>query len=117
MDDFEVPVFKKAYDFYREFFACVENFPKHIKYTLGQRCENLIAEILADILQASQSARLEKAKYLEIASRNLNLLRVDVRLIKDFGFLEMPRYVALQSDIDEIGRQLGSWLVSLRSNL
>ena len=113
MEDFEVPVFKKAYDFYRKLFVCVENFPKHIKYTIGQRCEHLLAEILADILQASQVPKTDKIAYLKQASRNLNLLRIQVRLLKDVGALDQSVYIEFQAVIDDIGRQLGGWNESI----
>lgn len=114
MDSFDVPIFKKAYDFYREFYSCLKNFPKADRYALGQKCELTLAELLENLLRAGAVSKPDKALYLETASVKLNLLRVYVRLAKDIRALDSAKYASFQQMIDEIGRMLGGWRRSLQ---
>ena len=90
--------------------------PKQIKYTLWQRLENIILEIIENIMQASLSAKKKKLPGLENASIKLNILRVFIRLAHDTKAIDNKKYVLLQKDVDEIGRMLGGWIRSMRSN-
>lgn len=113
MDEFDIPIFKKSYELYKELDFYIINFPKQHKYSLGQKIEITAIEFLEEIFRASQVKKQEKAPFLRIASVKLNLLRLFVRLAKDVRALDMKGYLKLQVIIEEIGRMLGGWLKSL----
>ena len=113
MDEFDIPIFKKAYELYKEFYLCLRNFPRHEKFSLGQRCELAIAEIIESILGASQQTKAGKLPYLDKASVKLNILRIYIRLAKDIHALDSKKHLSIQELIDEIGRMLGGWRRSL----
>lgn len=108
-----MPIFKKSYELYKEFYLCLKNFPKSDKHALGQKCELALADLLENLLKAMGASRPEKAPYLDQASAKLNLTRVYLRLAKDIRALDANKYVALQASVDEIGRMLGGWKKSL----
>ena len=54
----------------------------------------------------------EKVPTLEKASVKLNFLRIFVRLMKDTKAIDNNKYVALEVEVDEIGRMLGGWIKS-----
>jgi len=83
MNEFDIPIFKKTYDLYKDFYGLRNSVSKQDRYTIWQRCENLILEILENILLASQTGKMEKLPTLEKTSVRLNFLRVFVRLMKD----------------------------------
>ncbi len=114
MDEFDIPIFKKAYELYKTFYGFRNIIPKQDRYTIWQRCESLILDILESILLASQTPKDEKLPILEKTSMKLNFLRVFVRLMKETKALDNKKYVVLQELIDEIGRMLGGWLRSIR---
>lgn len=114
MDEFDIPVFKRAYDLYREFYLCRQQFPKADRYSLGQTCERAIIELLGCLLRASGASRTEKAPHIDRASMMLNLIRVHLRLAKDIRALDTKRYLALALLADEIGRMIGGWKRSLK---
>jgi len=115
MDNFDVPIFKKAYDLYKSFHDLRKNFPRQDKYTLGEKCDNLILEIVAHIFEASQKPKLQKLPCLEEASVKINLLRFNFRLANDIKVINMKSYLNLQEDLDEIGRMLGGWIRATRN--
>lgn len=109
MEEFDIPIFKKVYDLYKEFYFCIGNFPRKDKYSLGQKCESIISEIMECVLEASQLPKSEKSPYLEKASVKLNLLRMYTRLAKEIRALDINKYILIEEMINEIGKMLGGW--------
>ena len=114
MEEFDIPIFKKTYELYKTFYGYRNTVSKQDRYTLWQRCENLILDILESILWASQLPKKDKLPRLEKASLKLNFLRVFLRLCKEIKTIDNKKYVLLQEIIDEIGRMLGGWIRSTR---
>lgn len=114
MDDFDIPIFKKTYDLYKTFYGYRTVIPKQDRYTIWQRSEDTLLNLIQEILRASQMYKSEKIPALEKASINLNLLRVFLRLMKEVKTIDNKKYVALESSIDEIGRMLGGWIKSVK---
>jgi hypothetical protein len=114
MNDFDIPIFKKTYDLYRTFYNFRLSVPKQDRYTLWQKSDDLLLEVLEGIMIAGQTDKVTKLPILETTSTKLNMLRVFIRLASDVKAIDNKRYVALESEIDEIGRMLGGWIKSTR---
>ncbi len=110
MNEFDTPIFKKTYDMDKTFYAYRADVPKQDRYTIWQKCETLMIEVLDAILLAGQTAKAEKLPILEGASLKLNSLRVFIRLMCDVKAIDNKKYLALESGVDEIGRMLGGWI-------
>jgi hypothetical protein len=115
MNDLDIPIFKKSYDLYKEFYSLRLTVPKQDRYTLWQKCENILIEILEGILFASQQSKLEKLPTLEKTSVKLNFLRVCIRLMQDIRAISNKKYILIEADLDEIGRMLGGWIKDTKS--
>ncbi|MFA5878357.1 MAG: diversity-generating retroelement protein Avd [Candidatus Staskawiczbacteria bacterium] len=111
-EEFDIPIFKKSYDLYKMFYAFRTTVPKQDKYTIWQKSDGLILEILEGILSASYKQKFEKTPILEKTSLKLNILRILIRLMKDTKVIDTKKYSLLEESIDEIGRMLGGWLRS-----
>lgn len=114
MEDLDIPIFKKTYDLYKTFYGYRDSVTKQDRYTIWQRCENIILDILEGILAASQTYKMEKLPALERASVKLNFLRVFFRLMKEVKAIDNKKYAVLQQLVDEIGRMLGGWIKSTK---
>lgn len=108
----DIPIFKKTYDLYKNFYAHRADVPRQDRYTLWQRSENCILDVLEGVLLASQLNKMEKISVLTNTSVKLNSLRVFLRLMKDVKAIDNKRYIVFESDVDEIGRMLGGWIRS-----
>jgi len=113
-EDLDIPIFRKTYDLYKVFYSYHATVPKQDRYTIWQRAENLILDVIEGILLASRTYKGEKAAVLEKTSVKLDFLRVFLRLMKEVQTIDNKRYAALQASVDEIGRQLGGWLKSAK---
>ena len=114
MNDFDIPIFKKTYDLYKTFYGYRASVPKQDRYTIWQKCEELLLQVLEGILFASQTSKAEKLPYLERTSVKLNFLRVFIRLMKDVKAIDNKKYIATEANLDEIGRMLGGWIRSTK---
>ena len=110
MQELDIPIFKKAYDLYRQFHETRNKMPKQERYTLFQKSENTLLEVIEGILKASQLSKEEKLPVLKETSSKVSLLRVFVRLMKDIKAIDLKIYTIFESNIDEIGRMLGGWI-------
>lgn len=116
MDEFDIPIFKQSYELYKTFYGYRNNVLRQDRYTLWQKTENLILEIIEDIFLASFISKSERLPVLERTSIKLNNLKVFVRLLKELKILDNDKYLVLQEVVDEIGRQLGGWIKSTKQN-
>lgn len=113
MDNFDIPIFKKSYELYKTFHEIRRTVPKQDRFTVFERCENILLDVIENILKASQTSKQKKLEILEKASVNLNLLRMFVRLLKDIRTIDNKKYIIFEANIDEIGRMLGGWIKSI----
>lgn len=116
MEEFNIPIFKKIYDLYKIFYGLRNTIPKQDRYSLWQKCEKSLLDTLENILMASQMPKAEKLPILQKASFKLNLFRIFIRLAKEVKALDNKKYVLLQENTDEVGRMLGGWIKSVRSD-
>jgi hypothetical protein len=114
MDDLDIPILRRAYELYKTFHGLRSVVSKADRYTLWQRAENLILDIIESILLASHLSKSEKLPHLERVSAKLNVLRIFLRLTKDTKLLDLKKCLLLQEIVDEIGRMLGGWMKSIK---
>jgi len=115
MDDFDIPIFKKSYDLYRQLHELRIKVSKQDRHTLWQRLENTALAVLEGILRASAMTKSEKLPVLQEVSHKLNVTRVYIRLAKDTKVIGIGKYEDFQSQVDEIGRMLGGWIKQVKS--
>lgn len=112
MNDADIPILKKTYELYKLFHEYRKVVSKANRFTIYERCENLIVDIIECFLEAGYTKTMNKNLILERASVKLNTLRLFICLMKETYVLDMKKYLKLQEMIDEIGRMLGGWIRS-----
>jgi hypothetical protein len=105
-----VPLVHKIFEFYKLFHEFIKLFPKTEKYSLGQKIENLILEILELTLKTIYSTKQEKSLSLKKIDVKLNLLKMLIRLANEIRILDNKKYLFLQEKLQEIGRMVGGWI-------
>lgn len=112
MNDLDIPILKKTCELYKVFHEYGRSVPKQDRFTIYERSENLILDMIEALLSAGYAERSDKINGLKVASAKLNLLRFFIRLMKETRTIDNKRYAVLQEHVDEIGRMLGGWLRS-----
>lgn len=113
MNDIDVPIIKKTADLYKTFHEYRKIIPKQDRFTIYEKSEEVIINVLESFLEAGYMKGTGKAVVLEKASVKLNVLRFFIRNLKDLKSIDSKKYIILQEMIDEIGRMLGGWIRSV----
>ena|SRR3990167_515651 len=108
--NFDIPIFQKTYDFYKNFHDILKHFPMQERYTIGQKCADLNLEVIELTLLASYKAKSDKIIYLERASAKLDVLKILLRLSYETKAINQQKYISFENLLIEIGKMLGSWL-------
>ena len=112
MNDIDIPILKKTYELYSTFHEYRRVVSKADRFTVYERSENLIVDLIELFLEAGYTKSGNKSAILEKASVKLNTLRFFIRLMKETKVFDLKKYTTLQGMIDEIGRMLGGWIRS-----
>lgn len=106
----DTPIFNKTYKLYKIFYEYLSLFPRKDRYTLGQKCEAVLIEILEAVILASSVSKQEKLPVLKRASSKVDVLRVLFSLCKDLKILDNKKYATIDSMLQEVGKMLGGWI-------
>ena len=106
-NDGDLPVFVVWMDFLMWLMPTTGKFPKHVRFTLVNRIENLALDIAEDLVEARYSR--DKVQVLSRANLRLERLRVILRLSHTLGHLPHKRYEYSSRRINEFGAMLGGW--------
>lgn len=109
------PIIQKVYDFYRSFYEQADNFPTKSREVLIKKIELLLIELLELLFAAGLSPVNAKTQYLNKASVKLDFLKMLIGLIYELRIINQPKYLALESQLQEIGKMLGGWIRSLKA--
>ena len=91
-----------------DLFKRTEKFPKHIRMTLSHRIENCALNIYEDLVEARYSTQRQPILYR--INRQLETLRLLIRLCHTQTHLSHGGYQCLCEMIDEAGKMLGGWI-------
>jgi hypothetical protein len=113
-NSFDLPIFHKTYLLLVAITLYIAKFPKHRRYTIGERIERLGIDFLTFIIRANGARGDERVRYLNEASTLLDLLKMMFRLACDTKALPEKGYLNLSTRANEIGKQLGGWIKSCK---
>ncbi|MBN8680171.1 MAG: diversity-generating retroelement protein Avd [Chitinophagales bacterium] len=114
MENTKETIVARAYDLLKHSLPIIEGFPRSQKFTLGDRLQNHLSDLLEMIIEAYYLPAAEKRPALQKVNIKLEQLRYFFRLAFDRGHYNSIRYNEFAQRIDEIGRMVGGWLKSLK---
>jgi|SRR3989338_9499232 len=112
----EVPVIKKLYELYKYTHRLILKFPKHERYTLGEKLERIILDAIEYIAFGNSQPKNFKDGYLVKANAKIEILKVLYRLAFDLEIIEDKEYLKAEECLQEIGKMLGGWIKYLKSS-
>ena len=104
------PLFCLWYEFVKWALNCTERFPKHKRFSIALKIENLGLDILQDIIQAQYKNKSKKKEHLENITTNLNVLQVLFRISMDQRYMSKQAYEFASLKIQEAGKMAYNWL-------
>ena len=115
-EQIEIPVIKKLYDLYCYTHKMILVFPKHERYSLGEKMEISIIEIIELIVSGNAQPKNFKDTYLLNANAKIEVLKILYRLAFDIEIIKDKQYLKTEEYLQEIGKMLGGWIKYLKSN-
>ena len=106
----EVPVVVKLFVVYEITHRLILKFPKHERYSLGEKIENSILEAIEILIMANQSSKYEKEKILLKANSKIELLKILFRISLNCQILNSKEYLEMENKLQEIGRMNQGWI-------
>jgi hypothetical protein len=103
----ELPVILKSYDLVLWTLNHTARFPRHHRYSLGQRIEGTLQDLLDVLIEARYAHG--KAALLDRANVLLERFRFQMRLAKDLKALALNSFEFQAKSVEEIGRMIGGW--------
>jgi len=104
----ELLVISKMYDL--TIWCCqrIANFPRDRRYTLGDRIERRLYDVIEALLRAKYAR--ERADILREINLQLEMLRFQFRMAKDLRCLSIEAYGYASRSVNEVGKLVGGWL-------
>lgn len=106
----ELPIIQKTYDLILWYIPILNRLPRDHKFMLGDRLIGRLYNLLDLLILARYAHAREKLARLHALNGELDLIRYQTRLLKDFVLIDLRRYGHASQLIDEIGQSLGGWI-------
>jgi hypothetical protein len=103
----ELLVIDRAYELVRWSCAHIGRFPRQYRFTLGERIERRLYDLLETLVQARYTR--DRHGLLQRANLGLEVLRFQVRLAYDLRCLRTTSYLHAVERLHEIGCMVGGW--------
>ncbi len=89
----------------------LDNFPRNRRFTLGERLESRLLEILELLVEAAFVKN--KRELLKRANSRLAVVRHLWRMAYELRTIPVNRYEYGAKLLDDLGKQVGGWLKSI----
>lgn len=107
----QTPLFQAVYKLYVAWHIRCETIPKKDRFTIGQKTESLLLEVLTLVVIAYHTKEPSlKKETLSRANTSLECAKITIRLAKDVKALEQRWYVDYEGRLQEIGKMMGGWM-------
>lgn len=104
-----LPILQKLKNAYLLWYEYYQALPKLHKYSLGQKIDTLLIEVVESVASASFLSKDEKRPYVRLAIRKMDTFKILLMVLWETKSLDNKKYIALSVKTDEIGRMLGGW--------
>lgn len=102
-----LPVYKSVYDLTLLVFNTGQHLQREYRHSLGERVKETSIDLLVTIYSAHMSD--EKEYYIREARRQIEMMRVFMRILHDLGQINVKTVVNANLLIDQISQQLAAW--------
>jgi DNA polymerase III alpha subunit len=100
---------QSCHDLIRWLIPQLDKFPRNRRFTLGEKIEQSLIEVLSLLVEASYTKR-GKARLLEHVNTRLTVIRHLWRLAYELNVIAQKQYHYGSQLLTELGQQAGGWL-------
>ena len=111
----EIPVIVKLFTLYEITHKIILKFPKHERYSLGEKLSYTNLDTIEIFILANQASKYDKEKLLLKANAKIELLKILFRLTLNCGIIDGKEYLGIENRLQEIGRMTQGWIKYARN--
>ncbi|MEN0005606.1 MAG: diversity-generating retroelement protein Avd [Bacteroidota bacterium] len=104
---------QKVYTMLLHTIPVLNRFPRNQKFTLGDRIQHQLSDLLELYVHAYYAPKAEKKALLVQANIQLEITRHYFRLGYDLGLYALAQYQYFAKALHEIGSMTGGWIKSI----
>lgn len=108
-ETFNLPIVQKASEGYKLWQNCQTNFPKLLKYSLGQKIDSLILDVIELILTAASTSKNHKLVIVQRAGVKLDAVKFFLQIAWELKAVDNKKFSAVSAPLVEVGKMLGGW--------
>ena len=112
----QMPIFTKTYDFLAWLDPLTNDFPRIKRHATTQRLLDAAYNFLERTVEANNVRGRARASLLDDASAELDKVRLYVRLVHHWRWINHGQYQHASLRIAELGRLLGGWQKVIRQS-
>ena len=112
----ETPIIYHLSMLYENARQAIRSFPKHERYSLGEKIERLILESIELAVSANIATKYERENYLIRLGAKIDVLKIIFRLALGAKFIEFSKYLGTEKQLLELGKMTGGWLRFCRAH-
>lgn len=112
----EIPVIVKLVILYELTHRMIFKFPKHERYSLGEKIEKSILQSMELFVTINQSSKYDKEKLLINANAKIELLKILFRVSLNCKIIDTNVYLNIESKLQEIGKMTQGWIKFSKNN-
>jgi hypothetical protein len=102
-----LPIYKVAYDLFKEVTESTREMPRDFKMSLGGRIRDESLDIVTLIFRANAAAN--KVPHLNDLIERVDVVNLLLRLARDMRFISTARYAKAIALTLQVGKQAGGW--------
>src|SRR5258706_6960987 len=91
------------------------DFPKNLRYTLGEKIDATFLNILEYLFIAGYQGKNEKLPTILLTIRKTDILKFFLRIAWELNALDNKKYILISEKMDGVGRMIGGWKKGLES--
>ena len=106
----ELVIFTQTYDLLTWLLPQCDRFPKSQRFVVTARLQASVLDFQEAIFNANARTGADRLRYLQAADGNLNILRLYLRLARQWNWLSSGQYEHASRMVAGVGRLLGGWI-------
>ncbi|MFH0779275.1 MAG: four helix bundle protein [Parcubacteria group bacterium] len=114
-NELDIPLASKFFLLYKTTYQYLKRFPKKARYSLGEKLENSILELMKETFYLNQLPNILKEKELLKLNAGNELLKRLFRLAHEIAVLDEHQYLTIQSHLHETGKMIGGWIKFIKT--
>jgi len=111
----DIPIIKKSRELYSKTHKLIFTLPKFERYSLGERMETALLELIELVVMANAEQKLIKENTLLKANAKNETLKIFYSLAFELKLMDFKKYIDFESQLIENGKMINGWIKYCRN--